>query len=281
MNYNLPTLGIRFDINKTDNADYGGECWKIFWRAIDIQKIRGALLFEGDTSASASGKENVYCIAIQSTNNAVLSDIQTALEQSTEFQKIASSPKFATGNSVIREPLIATGKVDATGELIGGINSKSALEVIKIEKKDKRFSFSDPELVPFKCMHDIDRPALGLRPLPADVKINIRRLVGQEAQTEKYDARVNMWDGFMLQSAFFRLVGDQFEWIGEQEIYYGPNSKGSRREDITINYFVKPIANEQEGYSVKYYGPDEQLSSRQPLTLEDARPMLTRWGAKR
>lgn len=285
MNHNLPTLGIRFDISKISSADYGGTCWKLFWSIIDIQKLRGASLFEGDTSGTAYGRENVYCIAIQTTNDVILDDIQTTLEQNPDFQKIAALPRFARGNSVVQEPLIATGQVDASGELIGGINSKSALEAIKREKRDQPLAFSDPELIPFKCMHDIDRPALGLRPLPMEAKVRIRRLVGQEAQTEKYDAVVNIWDGFMLQSAFFRLVGNKFEWIGEREMYYGPNrvklERGVATENITINYFVEPIANEQKGYSVKYFGPDQQLASKQPLTLDDVRPELARWGAKR
>jgi hypothetical protein len=285
MDYSLPSLGIRFDINKISSSDYGGTCWKLFWGIIDIHKLRGALLFEGDTSGTAYGKENVYCIAIQTTNDAILDDTQTALEENPDFQKLAALPRFARGNSVVQEPLIATGQVDASGELIGGINSKSALEAIKREKRDQPLAFSDPELNPFKSMLDIDRPALGLRPLPIKAEIRILRKVGQDAQTAKYDAVVNIWDGFMLQSAFFRLVGNKFEWIGEKEKYYGPNQVktegGWGTENITINYFVEPIANEEKGYSVKYFGDNKQLASKQPLTIDDARPELSIWGAKR
>ncbi len=166
MNRNMPTIGIRFDINKIDSADYGGQCWRTFWRIIDIQKLRGALLFEGDTSATASGKENVYCIAIQSPNNAILNEIQAALEQNTDFEKIAALPAFVRENSVVQEPLIETGSVNASGELIGGINSRAALMTIRATSKPATPELSDADLFPFRCMHDVDRPALGLRRLP-------------------------------------------------------------------------------------------------------------------
>jgi hypothetical protein len=146
MNHNLPALGIRFDINKTDSADYGGKSWKMFWRVIDIQKLCGTVLFEGDTSATASGKENVYCIAIQSSNDAIFDDIQSAFEQSTDFQKLAASPKFVRGKDVAYEPLIETGHVDASGELIGGINSKPALKTVR-EERERAKSKEAPERI--------------------------------------------------------------------------------------------------------------------------------------
>ena len=43
---NLPTIGVRFDINKIDSGSYGVECWKIFWRNISPSQISGALLFD-------------------------------------------------------------------------------------------------------------------------------------------------------------------------------------------------------------------------------------------
>lgn len=133
---NMPTLGILFDIDKIESARYGFECWKVFWRAVDVQKLRGAVLFEGDT---VSG--NACCIAVQSTNSVVFGEIRAALEQSAEFQKITASPKFIEGGSVVREPLVRTAQIDTGGNLvpdtsgIGGFNPRVALEKVREEKE--------------------------------------------------------------------------------------------------------------------------------------------------
>lgn len=50
---NMPALGIRFDINKLESGAYGIAGWKVFWRAIDVEKLAGgSVLFEGDTAAT-------------------------------------------------------------------------------------------------------------------------------------------------------------------------------------------------------------------------------------
>jgi hypothetical protein len=285
MNPNMPTLGIRFDINKTNSADYGGKCWQTFWRAMDIQKLRGALLFEGDTAATVAGKESVYCLAIQSPDDAILKEIKAALEKRTDFQNMAASPAFASGSSVVHEPLIATGSVNASGDLIGGINSKSALDVIRAARRPATPELSEADLLPFKSMHDVDRLALGLRPLPAKAKINIRLLSGQATADEGCDAIVNVWDGSVRQSAFFRRVGETFAWIGEQEVYFGKETvkipNGVSSETITINYFVEPAAKAQKGFSVTYLGANPQLAAKQSLGLDDVRPELAKWGFQR
>src|SRR5713226_9232442 len=109
----MPALGIRFDIGKVESGGYGLECWKVFWRAVDVKKLGGALLFEGDTDA-----EYVFCIAIQPLNPGIFSEIRTALEQSTEFRKMAASLMFVENNQVTREPLARAGRIDLAGNLI-------------------------------------------------------------------------------------------------------------------------------------------------------------------
>jgi len=132
---NMAALGIRFDIDKIESGTYGFECWKVFWRSIDIKKISSALLFEGDTAATPDS-ENVFCIAIQSINANILRAIREALEQSAEFQKVAASPKFVEGNAVVGEPLPDAGRVNAAGNLIGGFWARSALDAVqKLRKK--------------------------------------------------------------------------------------------------------------------------------------------------
>lgn len=132
---NIPTLGIRFDIGKIDSGGYGFECWKVFWRTIDIKKLGGALLFEGDTMATLNRREDVFCIAIQGINPAVFREIRASLEQSAEFQKVAASPKFFEGGNVVNEPLPEAGRINSSGNLIGGFSAKSALDDVMKEKE--------------------------------------------------------------------------------------------------------------------------------------------------
>ncbi|MGA9364916.1 MAG: CFI-box-CTERM domain-containing protein [Bacteroidota bacterium] len=133
---NIPALGIRFDIGKIESGNYGTECWKVLWRAVDIDKLRGAFLFEGDTAATLNGNENVYCIAVQTYNTAIVSDIRAALDRSAEFQKVAASPRFAEGSQLVREALPDAGQIDSAGNLIGNAgNSRAALGAVLKEKQ--------------------------------------------------------------------------------------------------------------------------------------------------
>ena len=77
----LPTLGVRFDIDKIDSIAYGFACWRVFWRAIDPEGMAGVQLYEGDTAATLAGEERVYCIGIQSAGRSTLVAIRAALER--------------------------------------------------------------------------------------------------------------------------------------------------------------------------------------------------------
>lgn len=123
----MPALGIRFDIGKIKAAAYGSECWKVFWRAVDVQRLGGALLFEGDTAATLDGKENVFCVAVQCADRGVLGEVRAALQQSVEFQEVAALPRFVEGDLVVGEPLPDAGQVDSVGDLVG--NAYNSLQL--------------------------------------------------------------------------------------------------------------------------------------------------------
>lgn len=132
----IPALGIRFDIDKAGSGYYGYECWKVLWRAVDVEILSAASLFEGDTDATLRGRERVYCIAVQSIDSSIFDQIRTALEQSTEFQNIAASPKFVEHDQVVREPLLDAGRVDSGGNLVGEAStSRAALGAVRKEKQ--------------------------------------------------------------------------------------------------------------------------------------------------
>jgi hypothetical protein len=116
----MPALGVRFDIGKLRSGAYGAAAWKLFWSAVGIAELTpGTLLFEGDTSATLSGNENVYCIALQSTDRAAFGSVRVALERNEEFKTVASSPEFILDEQVTRQPLPAAGRIDAAGALVG------------------------------------------------------------------------------------------------------------------------------------------------------------------
>ena len=125
------TLGVRFDIDKLNSGAYGIAAWKVFWRAVKISNLTpGTLLFEGDTSATLNGGENVYLIAIQSTDPTLLKAVKNALDGDNIFSGVASFPKFIEDKGVTSEPLISTGRIDASGSLTGDAwNARAGLKV--------------------------------------------------------------------------------------------------------------------------------------------------------
>jgi hypothetical protein len=131
----IPTLGIRFDIEKVGGGSYGFEAWKIFWGAIDPAEICSSNLFEGDTNATLTGRENVFCIAIQGAETAPLARIKAVLSQEQKFIEVAARPMFAEGNACALEPLPDAGRIDSTGSLVGtAYESRAALNSVEKER---------------------------------------------------------------------------------------------------------------------------------------------------
>ena len=136
MNITRPALGIRFDIDKVDSADYGTACWKVFWRAVDTARLAGATLYEGDSAATLGGRENVYCLAVQTVDGANLAAIRAALEADPGYLQVAAQPKFIEVAALAREPLPEAGQVDASGALSGGYNARYALEAVRRARQE-------------------------------------------------------------------------------------------------------------------------------------------------
>jgi hypothetical protein len=115
----IPALGARFDIDKIDSVAYGFECWRVFWSAIDPEDMVGVQLYEGDTADTNAGKENVFCIGIQSKDQSILDAIRVALESDVGFDRVAGTPAFVEGSRAEVEHLVEAGKVDHAGNLVG------------------------------------------------------------------------------------------------------------------------------------------------------------------
>lgn len=132
---NMPTVGVRFDIEKAGGGYYGFICWKVFWQAINPEEIGVASLYEGDTAATLNDRENVFCLAVQSLDSGAIAKIKTALTRSDAFKQVCANPMFVEGSSCVAEPLPDAGRIDAEGNLVGNAGaSRSALGAVKKER---------------------------------------------------------------------------------------------------------------------------------------------------
>lgn len=132
----MKALGVRFDVEKLDSENYGFASWKMFWHLVKPDAIKGASLFEGDTADSLAGKENVFCIAIQSDDLRMLATVRAYLSESTEFALVAANPMFAEGKGITSEPLSEAGTIDSQGDLVGRAgSSRTALGAVRLEQK--------------------------------------------------------------------------------------------------------------------------------------------------
>jgi len=148
----LPAVGIRFDLSEIKSSSYGVECWKVFWRAVDVTKLGGASLFEGDTAATLKGTENVYCIAVLSPDESVLTTVRDALGQSAEFRALAATPTFVDRNRLATEPLPIAGSVDHAGNLAGNAwNPRMALgDVLREQRQAAQVDEAPGTTVPLR-----------------------------------------------------------------------------------------------------------------------------------
>lgn len=127
-----PTLGIRFDVDLVNAGSYGEACWRIFWQAIDPKQVAGATLFEGDTDASMRGDENVFCLAIQTSNSGALGAVRSILGNEPAFNAVCSPPRFVENDACTGEPLVRVANISADGTLIGDAwNARPALEAAR------------------------------------------------------------------------------------------------------------------------------------------------------
>lgn len=113
----VPTIGIRFDVDKVDSGSYGIACWKIFWTAIGPAQLPGAMLFEGDTTATMEDRENVFCIAIQCLDDSIIEQVKLALIESDAFRAVCARPRFVEGDQCAAEPLPLVDQIDCAGTL--------------------------------------------------------------------------------------------------------------------------------------------------------------------
>jgi uncharacterized RDD family membrane protein YckC len=130
----VPAMGIQFDIGKAGDGAYGFECWKVFWRSVEPQRLAGGILYEGDTNATLYGRANVFCIAVQCRDRRTLDAVRASLEGSADYQRVAATPRFLSDAEVMREPLPVAARIDGAGNLADGYWAKAGLDAVRTEK---------------------------------------------------------------------------------------------------------------------------------------------------
>jgi len=246
MVYYMPALVIRFDIKKVGSHAYGIECWNVFWRAVDVKKLSGTLLSGGDTNATLNGREYVYCIAIRSLNTVILDEIRTALEQSTEFQKIAASTSFIKNVLVAKEHLIDAGRVNSEGNLIGyAHNSRVALGMVRKEKQ--KFVQAGQQSAPIQ-----------LRKKPASNRTNnlppISSLKGLLNFLLTNFGEKNKWEFWITPEEICDIVE---QYAGILQVQWDVHSCGLSEDMTYITLFNKGKAGENIGLNGLFPFPTE------------------------
>jgi len=141
-----------------------------------------------------------------------------------------------------------------------------------------------PRLHAFSSMYEVDRPALGLSPLPRRGSVKIVQRFGRDAKQAGYDALLR-FGGPREKDLQFALVDGRYQWIGEIETHWGPRTfpvpGGRRREEITISYHAPPAAGVPEGLTIFYRGQDPAIPADANLSPAAVRPVLQVWDSLR
>jgi len=133
--------------------------------------------------------------------------------------------------------------------------------------------------MPFwKAIAAINRDSLGFTPISEKSDISLE---GKSLFDHTYDAILHI-DYKTSRTIAFRKKGDEYIWIGEQEIHMGPRryttADGTINEKIIINYDIEPISGfPLNEISVVYDGPDSLLSWRHKLRLVDVDSIIAQW----
>ncbi|HEY1189876.1 MAG TPA: hypothetical protein VGE74_19660 [Gemmata sp.] len=144
-------------------------------------------------------------------------------------------------------------------------------------------ALTDSRLDEFSDLHSIDRPALGLPPLPVTADVRVERSYGHGGP---YDAMLHVYAHPQPSRtiAFCRRDG-KMKWIGEQVTVYGPRQytdcDGTQLEHVTLTYETSRVAHYRlNQLNVSYWGPDAELRAKWEPTLADVKPLLDQWLAQ-
>jgi hypothetical protein len=122
-----------------------------------------------------------------------------------------------------------------------------------------------------------DRAKYGFSPIPTEAKVRL-----ESRPRKRYDAMLHIY-AKTSRTIAFKKRGDDYVWIGEQEIFQGPNKyksiDGVFYESIVLTYDIETVSGcPTNQLNISYWGEDPRLSRQSNLALEDVKPILEEWG---
>lgn len=120
----------------------------------------------------------------------------------------------------------------------------------------------------------------GFTPVDPSAQVRIERAFGDD---RNYDVMLHVY-GVTSRTIAFQEDNGEYQWIGEQETFTGPNrfpiDSGYSNEQITITFDTVYISGAPlNTLHVTYLGDDKRFAGKWNLTLEDVRPVLLEWRA--
>ncbi|XES76677.1 MAG: cell envelope integrity protein TolA [Candidatus Bathyarchaeia archaeon] len=229
---NIPTIGIRFDIDKVNRGYYGYTCWKIFWQAIDPSQIIGATLYNGDTEATLNRRENVFCLAVQSYDSGIIERVKTGLSGSEELRKVAANPMFVEGSKCWGEPLPEEGRIDSEGNLAGnGMAARSALGDLR---KERRVSHPEVNHIPAPSRKKPSSERTSNLPMLASFE-DLRKFIGTTFTPVEYPKSCG-YEYWMTPEELCDIVENYANLIGVEFLEY---SCGNSEDMCCVRLFEK------------------------------------------
>lgn len=148
----------------------------------------------------------------------------------------------------------------------------------------RKVDYNNPELEKYwTAIKKVERKAMGFSEIEKDSKIALE----EESFMEKpYDKMLHVYGSTSRTIAFGQLKNGDLKWIGEQEIYKGPNTystpDGEFNEQIVLTYELHPISgHEINKLNISYYGENSELVKQGNLTLEIVKPYMEKWIEKK
>lgn len=109
-------IGILYDISELGSGFYGYSAYKLFFDAIDPHRVAISTIYDGDTSETLSGKENVYCITVQSMEKATIDYIRSTMLVRNDKGLLPVEKRLIEGNITQKHPLVMSGQIDGNGK---------------------------------------------------------------------------------------------------------------------------------------------------------------------
>lgn len=123
----MAIIGILFDIDALGGGFYGQAAYRLLFNVVGRPSIRGVDLYDGDTAETLHlpgakahcGHDRIYCIALESKDDAMIRHIAERLAASTEAGLAPPECRLLLDHATVKaEPLVFAGAIDAKGNLV-------------------------------------------------------------------------------------------------------------------------------------------------------------------